>query len=149
MTRLRAQAQKCKFLTGTEDDNLFDQFINGVAHENVCKRLLSHDLKDLTMDKCFDYAHTFEAPAIQLQQSEISTVTARWQKQLQRHLRNHGNQQKSSSRQTTQSKAKKYFCGGKPHKRDQCPAKAQMCNKCHNKGHWRKVRQNEAKQLIL
>ncbi len=138
ITRLRAQAQKCNFTTGTEDDNLIDQLIKGVAHDEVRKRLLSQDPKDLTMDKCVDYARTFEATATQLQQlAGTATVAAVRQKQPPRHPRNYGNQQKPSSRQATQGKAKKcFFCGGEPHKRDECPAKDQMCNKCHNKGHW-------------
>ena len=29
-------------------------------------------------------------------------------------------------------------CGGKPHKRNECPVKYSICNICKRKGHWRK-----------
>ena len=29
-------------------------------------------------------------------------------------------------------------CGGKPHKRNECPAKDSNCNSCKRKGHWKK-----------
>ena len=29
-------------------------------------------------------------------------------------------------------------CGGKPHKRNACPAKDSICNSCKRKGHWKK-----------
>ena len=29
-------------------------------------------------------------------------------------------------------------CGGKPHERNECPAKDSICNSCKRKGHWKK-----------
>lgn len=132
ITRLRSQAQKCNFDSPeTTDDNLLDQFIKGVAHRQVRKQLLDQDPNKLKLDKAVDYARTFEATQLQLEQLghdvTVSAVTHK-RRDMQRHTANCPN------------------CGGSNHNREQCPANGKECNKCHKTGHYGKVCRSFRKQ---
>ena len=124
ITRLKVQAQKCNFDTASlQEDNLIDQLIKGIAHVAVQKKILDQDPKTLTLDKALDLARTYEATKSQMHQLGCTPVS----------IDQIGHVQQRHSRPRSC-----YFCGGKPHKRENCPARNQTCNKCQV-GHWGKV----------
>ena len=136
-TRLKVQARKCKF-DAALDDMLIDQIIIGTVHHPVRKKILDHDPEKLTLDKVLDFARTYEATQLQLNQfgraAKVDSIHQR---------RNH-------TKKTTMSNAKPpsnntcHFCGGTRHRREECPARDQKCNRCSKVGHWGKVCRSNA-----
>ena len=134
MTRLYGQARKCKYEGDALKDHLIDQLIKGVAHEAVRKKLLDHDPSALTLDKCVDYARTFEATNTHMQQfAQPMSVNAVHRRPPRRSMPT----AKRKDKQKPESSC--FFCGGPSHARQKCPAKEQTCNKCGKVGHWGKV----------
>ena len=141
MTRLKVQAQKCHFADTTAlEDNLIDQMIKGVTHSKVRTQLLDYDPHKLNLDKCLDYARTYEATQAQLQQLDKKETVNYIKKQPKTSYQQQ--QQKSSAygkqEQTVSNNCMN--CGGPRHKSlSQCPASGQQCNKCKKMNHWAKV----------
>lgn len=126
MTRLRIQAKNCSFEDEqTLEDNVLDQLIKGVAHQEVRKKLLDHDPSKLTLTAGINMARTFEATQTQLQQMAAQPNGA-----------NIGAIKKKD--QST-----KHTCGNcgraKHNNMQECPARDDICNKCKKLGHWGKV----------
>ena len=131
VNRLKVQAKKCNFKDASSfEDNLIDQFIKGISHVSVQKKLLDQDPKTLTLDKALDLARTFEATQSQLIQLGC-TEQVNYVKQCSKKFPT--NVSRKSSPQTC------CFCGGPFHKRENCPARNQYCNKCRKIGHWGKM----------
>jgi hypothetical protein len=141
MTRLRSQAQKCKFSSTAEtEDNLIDQIIKGVAHDSIRKKLLDQEPDKLTLDNCIKYARTIEATNAHFQSLQAVGVSeiSRNRKPTQKHVVKSQTKKPETKLKLQNKPTNCYFCGGKKHNRDQCPAKNQKCNKCQKMGHWEK-----------
>ena len=136
VTRLKTHSKKCRYPESVKDDMIIEQVIVGVAHSQVRKQILDHDPDKLTLDKCLDFARTFESTSSQLQhlqpQSKVVNVVNR------RHTpRKTARPQPKPRHEQPQSRNSRcMFCGGDRHNRAKCPARNSDCKKCHKTGHW-------------
>ena len=111
VTRLKIQAKKCNF--GDQpaiEDNLIDQVVKGVAHTQVQKQLSDHNPHTLTLDRCEQYARTYESTQEQLRQLGH---TSQMIDSIRRKQRNRG--RVGRIRQTPSQRYCSY-CGGAPHR---------------------------------
>lgn len=118
-----------------------DAFISGLQSNNIRQRLLEN--KTLTLEDAFEQARALDiahknsqyyqplpiqAAAVEVSKNEVSKndslVTA---------------ESSTTSAAVQFSNQKCFFCGGKRHPRDSCPAKSVTCNKCNKLGHFGKV----------
>ena len=142
VTRLKIQAQKCNFVDVAQtEDQLIDQIIKGTIHPNVRRKLLNQDPGKLTLDAVLEYARTYETTQTHLESFKDRSVSE-IQRGDKRHNRDRSRARNNRFRNRSHgdsSQGQCSYCGGKPHPRDQCPAKEDTCHGCGKQGHWSKV----------
>ena len=142
VTRLKTHSKKCRYPEAIKDDMIIEQIIVGVAHSQIRKQILDHDPDKLTLDKCLNFARTFESTSNQLQhlQPQATRVNAVHRRPTQQKPSRHqAKPRQEQPRQKNHEKAPSsrcMFCGGKRHNRVKCPARISECKKCHKSGHW-------------
>ena len=146
ITRLKTHSKKCNYPPEILEDILIDQVIVGIAHGQVRKQLLDYDPDQLTLDKCLQYARTFEATSSQVQHFQpgthsINSINKRnAPKKPQHQYKSQRNPQtshnESSRRRTHAPNEVCKWCGGERHPRQKCPASNSECSKCRKMGHW-------------
>ena len=135
--RLKTHSQKCKFPPEHIDDQLIDQFIVGVTHDNVRKKILDQDPSKLTLDNCIQFARTYEATDKQLHcfQDQHAVDSIRRSRQQGKPR-----QQNTTNPNPSRASAKPcVWCSGPQHRRHMCPARESECDFCHKMGHWEKA----------
>ena len=136
--RLKTHSQKCNYNAEQLEDHLIDQFIVGVSHSQVRKKILDQDPAKLSLDNCIQFARTYEATDKQLthytEAQAPSVVASIKQRKHTQHRPQHKQQRSHSSKDKPCN-----YCAGPNHNRNSCPAKDAQCNFCHKSGHWEKA----------
>ena len=124
VSRLRAQATKCKFQAGGEDDWITYQIIRGVKWAETKRELISKG-NDLKLSKAIEIAESYQATEANFSNLERPSINA----------------VKKSDTSQQQQRGPCRFCGTL-HPPKKCPAWKKKCKKCGNINHWEKVCEN-------
>ena len=120
-------AETCEYGT-MKDEFIRDRIIAGVKDERLSDLLVQQN--ELTLEKTVELARKWEAREVDLKAirgdptSQISFVSRSKQ-------HNHGDSKRQSE--------KCWFCAGRRHKREECPARNAQCQKCSKIGHFAKA----------
>ena len=131
--RLKTHAKKCSYTAEQLEDHLIDQFIVGITHGQVRKKILDQDPSKLTLDTCINFARTYETTDKQLLHFSEPQVVASIKQRNQRAPQHQHRQQRTHHSKTAKPCM---YCSGPAHKRSSCPARESECNHCHKTGHW-------------
>ena len=151
---LKNLASFCDFqsVTATEyqDEYTRDAFINGLRNSYIRQRLLESRNLDLkvayetarSLERAEEQANAYSSyPKLGDSSTSVATLEATTVTKQATVCDSHMSNDTSASVAITtkQNQWKCFWCGGPKHPRRLCPAKTDICRKCHTPGHWAKV----------
>ena len=138
ITDLFTLAQHCNYGT-LHDEMVRDRIVVGLKDKTLSEKLQLE--ADLTLEKAINQARQKEL--VRQQQgiirqegpsaSNVDRVKSTRPRPKDKFKTSFKTSNKVKDRNQTCGR-----CGGKPHKRNECPAKDSICNSCKRKGHWKK-----------
>ena len=140
ITDLHTLAQHCSY-GALHDEMIRDRIVVGLRDKALSEKLQLES--DLTLEKAVNQARQKE---LVRQQQEV--LRPRGQQAIgsidRLKFKNSTDKKFPSTIQFTSPKVNPTntncgHCGGKPHRRNECPAKDSTCNACKKRGHWKKV----------
>jgi len=126
---------------------IVERLIDGCANKESQRKLMDTG-KDVTVQECLAILQREESLDLSMRQrhqgetsQQSAQVNAAYSRDPTRQSQKNGGKhkkQKSGKKHDGMGKRCKY-CAGKPHKREQCPARDATCHSCKGKGHYRKA----------
>ena len=141
---LKYLASCCDFQSVTavqyQDEYTRDAFINGMKNPYIRQRLL--ESQNLDLSAAYELARSLELAERQSRaynaKSEYQNASSAAAVDSQDSPLNR-DPFASAAVSFKQTQFKCYWCGGTKHSRRFCPAKDDLCKKCHTPGHWARV----------
>ena len=140
ITDLHTLAQHCSY-GALHDEMIRDRIVVGLRDKALSEKLQLES--DLTLEKAVNQARQKEL--VRQQQEVLRPQGQQAIGSIDRlKFKNSTDKKFPSTIQFTRPKVNPTntncgHCGGKPHRRNECPAKDSTCNACKKRGHWKKV----------
>ena len=160
ITDLHTLAQHCSY-GALHDEMIRDRIVVGLRDKALSEKLQLES--DLTLEKAVNQARQKEL--VRQQQEVLRPQGQQGIGSIDRlKFKNSTDKKFPPTIQFTRPKVNPTYtncghCGGKPHRRNECPAKDSTCNACRKRGHWKKmcrstkkvaeVNQKEESELFL
>ena len=141
---LRELSKSCEYEKMTPDtivDELIRDKLIFSSTSAIRNSLRREKQEDLTLDKVLRIIQGFEKASQEEQtlgENASQTIAAVFRSN-QRFVSNSNHLKTQSNAQFSYDRAQCGYCGGHPHRRENCPAKSAQCRKCARKGHFQKV----------